>query len=394
MKYLLLVLDGITDERLAELDGKTPLQVARTPYMDKLASKSIIGAISTVPEGMELENDIANMAVLGYDPRRYYRGRGPNEAVALEIPMEMSDIAFRADLVATDGEVLLDSTACNVSTEESRQLMVLLSEKLSTRRIKFYPNASYRNIMVWSGGSEDVQTTNPSKLQGKPFEDHLPVGDGEDTLRQLIYDSLEILNEHPINRRRRDEGIQPSNMLWFWAQGHKPELPSFFSKYGLSGSVIAADDSIRGIGRSVGLRVVETPQPLRYTDTNYTVTAHYALAELKKRDFVWVNVDTAAKASFDGDIERKIDTIQHIDSDLVGTILNVIGQIEGGFRLLIMPSLSTSVSTCAHINSPVPFLMYASNEEHDNNMPFDERAVEDMKIRQEEGFRLIDEFLK
>jgi 2,3-bisphosphoglycerate-independent phosphoglycerate mutase len=242
MKYILVVLDGMADEPLPELDGKTPMMMARKPYMDRLAARGQVGIVHTTPQGMAPGSDVTNMAILGYDPHKYYTGRAPLEAASLEIPLETTDVAFRCNLVSTDGEHITESSAGHISTEDARVLIELIEEKLGTRQIKFYPGVSYRHIMVWRNGSADVEFTAPYKIIGKPFEAYLPKGDGAERLTAMIYDSMDILDKHPINRRRVDEGHDPANMIWFWGQGRQPEIPSFFSLRGVTGSVIAAVD--------------------------------------------------------------------------------------------------------------------------------------------------------
>lgn len=384
LKYILLVLSGITDEPLDELDGKTPIQVARKPYMDDLAHRGVVGAVRTTPEGMPPGDDVTTMSILGYDPRRYYHGIGPIEAASLEIPLEDSDVAFRANFVSTDGTAILDPTGGQISTEEARELIELIRRKLSSRRIKFYPGAGYRNIMVWQGGSEDVNCTSPFKIVGEPFAGYMPEGDGDDMLQQLMYDSLEILNEHPINLRRRDDGKEPANMLWFWAQGRKPEMQSFFNRFGVTGTVLAQSDAMRGLGRLVGLHVPRIMHPSMESYPQYT------LAELDDRDFVLLYAKAADDASHAGDMERKIDSIQNIDT-MIGALLTSLGQKGESFRLLMLPDHTTPVSTKVHSNVDVPFVLYASNEDHDTRLPFDERAVGDTKDLVEDGFRLIEQ---
>lgn len=390
MKYLLVVFDGMADEPLAELDGKTPMQVARTRYMDDIARRGTVGAVRTVPEGMQPGSDVANMSILGYDPVKYYTGRGALEAASLEIPLEPRDVVFRANLVSTDGNAITDSSAGHVSSDEAHELISFLGEKLSTQRIRFYPGVSYRHIMVWRGGSDDVMTTAPYKIHGAPFDKHLPIGDGEDKLRQLIYDSLELLDNHPINRRRRGEGNAPANMLWFWGQGRKPEIPSFLRLHGVTGSVVAAVDLIKGFGRMAGLSVLNVPGATGYIDTDYLGKGQCAVSALKDRDFVWVHVEAADEAAHEGKLDKKIEAIENMDSLVLGTILNGLGESKENFRLLLLPDHPTPIATGSHSGEPVPFVLYSSTENKNTTLPFDERAVEGAGLFVEEGHRLID----
>jgi 2,3-bisphosphoglycerate-independent phosphoglycerate mutase len=204
-------------------------------------------------------SDVTNMGILGFDPLKYYKGRGAIEAASLGIPMETRDAAFRTNLVATDGEKMIDSSAGHISTEEARELIAAVDEKLSTNVIKFYPGVSYRHIMIWRGGSDNVHCTAPYKIHGEQIKDRFPEGDGDSKLRSLIEDSYEILDKHPANVRRRDEGHLPANMIWFWGESRMPDIPSYFSQYGLQGAVVAAVDLIKGIGQMVGLKVFDVP---------------------------------------------------------------------------------------------------------------------------------------
>jgi 2,3-bisphosphoglycerate-independent phosphoglycerate mutase len=390
LKYILVVLDGMADEPLADLGGETPMQVAKNPNMDELARRGTVGIVHITPPGMAPGSDVNNMAILGYDPARYYTGRGPIEAASLEIPLELRDVVFRASLVTSESGMITDSSAGHIPTDDARQLIALIDQKLSGRSIKFYPGVSYRHIMVWRDGSDDVQTTPAYKIQNEPFDKYLPVGDGEDKLRQLIFDSLELLDDHPINRRRRDEGLPPANMLWFWGQGKQPEIPSFFKIHGLTGSVVAAVDLIKGLGRLAGFRVINVPGATGYIDTNYLGKGQYAVRELEDRDFVFVHVEAADEAGHEGSIDRKIEAIENMDKLVVGTILDGMAKSEQEFRLLLLPDHPTPVALRSHTDSPVPFVLYSSRENKGTILPFDERAVEDARLRVEEGHRLID----
>lgn len=381
MKYLLVIFDGMADEPLKELDGKTPLQAAKTPYIDDLASKGKIGAATTTPQGMTPGSDVTNMGILGFDPLKYYKGRGAIEAASLGIPMELSDVAFRANLVSTDGEKMIDSSAGHISTEEARELIAVVDEKLSSNIIKFYPGVSYRHIMIWHGGSDNVHCTAPYKIHGEPVRSHMPEGDGEDKLRSLIEDSFEILENHPVNRRRRDEGLLPANMVWFWGESRMPAIPSFFREYGLNGAVVAAVDLIKGLGRMVGLKVVDVPGVTGYVDTNYLGKGQYALAALDEYDFVWVHVEAADEAGHESNIDKKIEAIQECDEKVLGTILNGLNKKQDqDIRILLMPDHPTPIATGSHSSNPVPFLLFDSTKPERNILPMDERSVHDTKL--------------
>lgn len=395
MKYLILVIDGATDYPLDELEGRTPLQVARKPNLDWYAERGQIGTVNTVPEHLPIGSDVANMAIFGYDPARYYTGRGPIEAASMEIPVEEKDAIFRCNLIATDGEKLLDYSAGHISTEEARVLLQLLEEKLGGKRFHFYPGIQYRHIFVWREGPIDQKTTPPHDIQGEPIEPHLPEGEGDQILRQMMWNSLEILDNHEINRRRRDEGKLPANMIWLWGQGYMPHLPPFSLKTGLTGAVIAAVDLIKGIGRLAGLKVIEVPGATGYIDTNYEGKAQSALEALTTMDFAYIHVEAADEAGHAGDIEMKIEAIERIDRRLVGPLRMGLETFKEGYRLLILPDHATPIPLRTHDRGPVPFLLYDSTKTPSGpRLPFDERALEEAKLQIEEGHSLLNLLLK
>ncbi|MCL6518468.1 MAG: cofactor-independent phosphoglycerate mutase [Armatimonadetes bacterium] len=389
VKYILLIPDGMADRPIPELDGKTPMQVARKPFMDHLASTGQVGVVNTIPEGMEPGSDVAAMSLLGYDPRKYYTGRGPIEAVSMEIPLEKKDVAFRCNLVSSDGTTMIDYSGGHVSTDEARELITFVNEKLGTRKVQFYPGVSYRHIMVWRDGSAEIKTEPPHNIIGKAIKDYFPRGDGENMLRGLIYDSLEILDSHPINKRRREEGKNPANMIWPWGQGRALDMPNFLAKTGCTGAVVAAVDLLKGLGRAVGLKVVNVPGATGYLDTNYEGKGKAAVEALRDRDFVLVHVEAPDEASHIGDIDKKIEAIENVDKLVLGTILEGLKNVEK-FRILVTPDHATPIEAKTHVTDPVPFVLFSSFEPAKTNLPFDERAIPETKLRVDEGFHLID----
>lgn len=395
MKYLLLVPDGAADDPLPELDGKTPLQAARTPYLDDLAKRGRVGSVHTVPEGMYPGSDVANMALLGYEPSRYYTGRGPLEAAALQVPLGPRDVAYRCSLVASDGENLVDYSAGHISTEEARTLMALVQERLGSRRFAFFPGVQYRHILRWTDGQLHVRTVPPHDIQGQPLAPHLPVGDGESDLRRLIFDSLELLDDHPINRRRRGEGLAPGNLCWPWGQGLATTLPDFFRTRGVAGAMITAVDLLRGLARCAGLRIVDVPGATGYIDTNYRGKAAYGLHALDTgADFLYLHIESPDESGHEGSIDHKIQSLEDIDRDVVGPLLDGFKERRQPFRLLVVPDHATPIALRTHRPGPVPFLLYDSRSEENSTLPYDERALEDTRLIVEEGHRLIDLLLK
>ncbi|MDR3710095.1 MAG: cofactor-independent phosphoglycerate mutase [Capsulimonadaceae bacterium] len=390
MKYILLVPDGMADLPLGELDGQTPWQAAKTPNFDRLAKDSLVGTVLTVPSGMYPGSDACNMTLMGYDPKRYYTGRGPIEAAAMDVPLEAHDAAYRCSLVTCDGTTMIDYSSEHISTEESRVLIELVDKKLGNSRVKFYPGVSYRHIMAWRDGVVDVKTTPPHDITAQPIAGYLPQGDQDDYLRQLMFDSLELLSDHPINQRRIDQGKRPGNMIWLWGQGYAPNLPSFFRTFGKRGAVITAVDLLRGLGKSVGLQVINVPGATGYIDTNYAAKAAYAVEALRSGlDFVFVHIEAPDEAGHEGNIDHKIGAIQDIDRQVVGPVVEAMRKVDD-LRLVIVPDHATPISLKTHKEGPVPFLLYDSTSAHRGAaVPFDERAMGEAKTQIEDGTELI-----
>jgi 2,3-bisphosphoglycerate-independent phosphoglycerate mutase len=390
MKYILIVPDGMADEPLAELDNKTPMEAARTPNLDDLAKRGTVGMVSVTPPGMYPGSDAANMSLLGYDPLQYYTGRGAVEAAAMQIPMDERDVAFRCSLISTDGEKLLDYSSGHISTEDARPL-IESAQKLCNRHQRLFQGVSYRHILLWNDGPLDLQTFAPHENMDRRLAEILPTGDGESNLRQLIWDSLDMLDNHPYNKRQRSEGKPTANTLWPWGQGRAPQMPSFFQRRGMKGAVISGVDVIRGLGRLTGLEVVDVPGATGYFDTDYYAKARYAVDALGRNDFVWVHVESPDEAGHLGSIDKKIEAIENIDKKVVGPMLDGMKKLDD-FRMLVVPDHATPVSTRGHKATPVPYLLFDSKGRTGRNTaPYDERAAHEKVPHIEEGFRLIDE---
>jgi 2,3-bisphosphoglycerate-independent phosphoglycerate mutase len=394
LKYIFVVPDGMADLPLAELDGQTPMQAAKTPNFDALAEDALVGGVLTVPPGMYPGSDVANMSLFGYDPRKYYTGRGPIEAVAMGVPLNAKDVAYRCSLVHSDGTTMLDFSSGHITTEESKPLIELIGKKLGGRQYTFYPGVGYRHIMAWRDGKVDSKTTPPHDITDKPLADYWPQGDGEDQLKQLMYDSLEILDNHPINVARRDAGKAPGNMPWLWGQGYAPTIPNFLQTRGVSGAVISAVDVVRGLGRAAGMEVITVPGATGYIDTDYEAKARYALDALDRVDLVYVHIESPDESGHEGNIEHKIRSIEDVDKKIVGN-LRAGMEKRGEYRMLIVPDHKTPISLKTHEEGQVPFLLYDSaNPNRQSHFPFDERAVVEAKTQVDEGTRLMDMLLE
>lgn len=388
MKYVLIVPDGMADEPIAELDGRTPLMTARTPHLDAIARMGTVGRVRTIPPGMEPGSDVAALSIMGYDPARYYTGRAPLEAASLGIDLGPHDVAFRCNLITTDGERIIDYSAGEITSEEGAALLEVIEAKLGSQHRRFYPGVSYRNLMVWRDGSVDVATTPPHNVMGQPIAPHLPLGDNEETLRQLIWDSYEILSEQEINRRRAGEGKNPANMIWLWGQGYAPRLPSFAVEHGVTGAVISAVDLLRGIAKLAGLRSPAVPGATGRLDTNWAGKATAARAMLAETDFVFVHVEAPDECGHQGDLEGKIRAIELTDREIIGPVWEA-AQAYDAARILVLPDHYTPLSKRTHVGNPVPFALAGSGIRADSIDRLDEAIAEESPLMIDEGWTLI-----
>ncbi len=401
MKYIVMIGDGMADRPLEELDGRTPLQTASTPNMDRLVRHGIIGKIRTVPPGFSPGSDVANLNILGYDPREFYSGRAPLEAASIGIALNKDDVAYRCNLVTLKYNkektraVMDDYSSGHITTEEAGELIAEINNSIGSTQIGFYPGVSYRHIMVWSSGIADIECTPPHDITGKDIADYLPVGDGEDILRELMMQASGILESHPINRERIKKGNKPANSIWFWGQGKKLNIPTFREKYALEGALVSAVDLMRGLGINAGFEILQVPGITGYLDTNYVGKAEAALKALEKVDIVYIHVEAPDEAGHSGNVADKIRAIEDFDSLVVGTVLKGIDSFNQ-YRILILPDHATPLAVKTHTEEPVPFVIYDSRikKEH-KDIGFDESMNEhDDALFFEEGHKLMDYFIK
>ncbi len=392
MKYILIVGDGMADYPIDELGGKTPLQAANTPNMDKLAKEGIVGMAKTVPDGMPPGSDVANLAVMGYDPQRYYPGRAPLEAASMGISLEPDETAFRCNLVTVENGIMIDYSGGHISTPEARGLIEAVDASLGNKYVKFHPGISYRHLMVLK---DDIlpTCTPPHDISGRAIEPFLPQGNGAEILRELMSASCPVLEAHEINRQRRQEDKKPANMIWLWGYGKPIQMPTIQQRFNLSGGVISAVDLIRGIGKCAGLRSIDVPGITGYYDTNYTGKAEYALDVLKganKNDFVFIHIEAPDEASHNGDMAAKIKAIEDIDAKVLGTILQ---HIPDNTRILLLPDHETPLSTKTHASGPVPFVMWGAGITPDDSLSYDEDSAKKSRLRFENGWEVFEYFI-
>jgi len=396
MKYIVLVADGMADYPIQELGGRTPLEAARTPNMDFIAQHGRLGRVKTVPDNMAPGSDVANITILGYNPREYYTGRGPLEAANLGIELKEKDVAFRCNLITASENTLTDYSAGHINSKEAGILIKFIDQNLGTKNIKFYPGISYRHLMVVIDGVEedlqDLKCVPPHDITGKGILEHLPKGKNAEVLIKLMQDSRRLLESHEINQVRIDLKENPANMIWLWGQGKKPALPKFTEKYNLSGSIISAVDLIKGLGRIIGLNVINVPGATGYYDTNYEGKAKAALAVLEEDDFVFLHVEAPDEAGHNGDLREKITAIERFDQLVLGTILKAL-QRKKNFRILLLPDHATPVSLKTHTSDKVCFGIYGKDITARGFLNYSEKEAEKSELYFENGYELMDYFM-
>jgi 2,3-bisphosphoglycerate-independent phosphoglycerate mutase len=384
MKYAVVLGDGMSDYPVRELKNKTPLMCARKPNMDFMAGHaSHYGLCRTTNESLPAGSDVANLAVMGYDPARYYNGRGPLEAMSMGIKLKPDDVAFRCNLITVRDGLIADYSAGHVTTEEAAALIRFLDDEMGGEGVKFYPGVSYRHLLVFNGSCAGAVCDAPHDYTGEPVDAHLPRGEGHERLTKMIKRSWELLGGHPVNRKRAGEGKNQANSIWPWGQGRAPAMPFFKEKYGLSGSVISAVDLIKGLGASAGLEVINVPGATGYFDTDYGAKARYALKSLEEKDF--------DEAGHEGMVEEKIKAIEDLDVKVLGPMLDGLRRL-GDFRLMVLPDHPTPLSIKTHARDPVPYVIYDSRRDMVTGKVYDERSMADgFFIGQ--GYRLMDLFI-
>jgi 2,3-bisphosphoglycerate-independent phosphoglycerate mutase len=397
MKYIVLLGDGMPDEGIEALGGKTPLEYASTPFMDSMAKRGRLGLARTIPHGYPPGSDVANLSVFGYDPRTCYTGRSPLEAASMGVALGPDDVAFRLNLVnlrRDNGTTFMgDYSAGHISTEEGGELVESLGRELGGGEFEFHPGVSYRHLMVWRNGKEKLVLTPPHDISGKCIDDYLPKGDGAEVLLRLMGRSRDILSGHPLYRKRQEAGKVPANSIWLWGHGKAPRMVTYRERFGLSGAVISAVDLVRGIGVYAGLEIIKVPGATGYLDTNYHGKAEAALDALKRLDFVYLHVEAPDESSHSGSIENKIRAIDDFDAKIVGPISEGIREF-GEYRILCTPDHPTPIRLMTHTADPVPFIMYGGETEVSADVAgYDENSARKTGLFLEEGFRLMEMML-
>lgn len=400
MKYVVILGDGMADEPIESLGNKTILQAADTPFLDMLSKKSEIGMVHTVPDGMAPGSDTANLSVLGYDPKIYYSGRSPLEALSIGVPMTDTDIALRCNIVTISEEegvpyeeqTIIDHSSSEISTEDCGILLEAVRKELENDIFKFYLGTSYRHCTIWRNGSV-VKLTPPHDVLGQKVGPNLPE---TESLREMMKKSYEILKNHPLNIERKKKGLNPANSCWFWGAGTKPALSSFEEKTGKKGVMISAVDLLKGIAVGAGMDNIIVPGADGTLNTNYEGKANAAIKALTEDgyDFAYIHVEAPDEMGHQGSIERKIKAVENLDGRVIKTVVEGLKKSGEPFRVIVTPDHPTPIRLRTHVAKPVPYLLYDSTEELDRTWNYNEAEAEASKNYVANGHQLIDKLFE
>ena len=395
MKYVLILGDGMADRPIPEISDKTPLEYAKTPMLDELAKQSEVGLVHTIPEGMSPGSDTANMSVCGYDPKIYYTGRSPLEALSIGVAMKDTDVAIRTNVVTVSDDdlpyeekTIIDHSSSEIDTEDAAVLIEAVKKELANEMFAFYVGTSYRHLLIWDKGSV-VELTPPHDILGKTIGEYLPK---ESLLFEMQKKSYEILNNHPINVARAAAGLNKANSIWFWGAGTKPILTSFEEKTGKKGAMISAVDLLKGIAVGAGMDNKNVEGANGQLHTNYEGKAQAAVDALTKEgyDFAYIHVEAPDEMGHQGSLERKVQAIEYLDEKVIRYVKEAMDQSGEDYRMLILPDHPTPIAVRTHTSEPVPYLLYDSTDLQDNHWEYSEKCAADGGIYHPLGHELID----
>lgn len=394
MKYIVVLGDGMADEPIESLGGKTPLSYAVTKTLDELAPKSEIGLVHTIPEGMKPGSDTANLAVLGYDPKKYYSGRSPLEALSIGVPMKDTDVALRCNLVTLSEEepyeekTMIDHSSDEISTEDAAILLDAVKKELENEQYQFYAGTSYRHCLIWNNGSV-ADLAQPHDILTQKIKSYLP---GDPILRQMQIRSYEILKDHPINQERRKKGLNPANSCWFWGAGTKPSLSSFEEKNHKKGAMISAVDLLKGIAVGAGMKNIIVEGANGGLHTNYEGKAKAAVDAVLNEgfDFAYIHVEAPDEMGHQGSVERKVQAIEYLDERVIRYVKEKMDESGEAYRLLVLPDHPTPIRVRTHTADPVPYLLYDNTVEKHENWIYNEADAKKSGNYIAEGYKLID----
>lgn len=369
MKYVIVQGDGMGDRPDPAHGDTTPLQAAHTPHLDRVAGLGEFGMIHTIPEGYPPGSDVGNLSLFGYDPARYYTGRSPLEAAAMGVKLGPEDISFRMNMVTiADDGAMEDYSAGHIDSADAAALVETINESLADETFQFYPGVSYRHLLVWRNGQEQMTTTPPHDITGQPAAPNLPTGPGAEQLCRIMEASQSLFTDHPINRKRAAAGGKPVSQVWLWGQGRAPRMDPFTKLYGLKGACISAVDLVRGVAVNAGFRIIHVPGATGFLDTDYAAKGRYALDSLATHDLIFLHVEAPDEAGHMGDREEKIRAIESIDRDIIGPLLEGLPTL-GEFKLMVASDHATPVRLRTHTSDPVPYAMVSSQRMGGDHAP-------------------------
>ncbi len=398
MKYIIILGDGMADEPIEALNGRTPLEAAATPAMDEMALRSEVGLVQTIPDGMKPGSDTANLAVLGYDPKKYYTGRSPLEALSIGVPMKDTDIAMRCNLVTLTEEEpfeqkrIMDHSSGEISTEDAAVLLDAVRKELETEEFRFYVGTSYRHCLIWANGRVE-SLAQPHDHLTEVIGPYLPE---DEKLCAMMKRSYEILENHPINQERKARGQNPANCCWFWGAGTRPSLDSFEEKNKVKGAMISAVDLLKGIAIGAGMQVIQVEGANGGLNTNYEGKAQAAVDALLQgsADFAYVHLEAPDEMGHQGSLERKIQSIENLDQRIIRVVKEQMDASGEPYRMLVLPDHPTPLRIRTHSSDPVPYLLYDSRKKLGGGALYCERTAKESGIFRPKGYRLIDVLLE
>ncbi len=398
MKYLILIPDGMADVPVEQLGNLTPMQKAKKPTMDMLASRATVGTVSNVPDGMVPESDTANMAILSFDPKVYSKGRSPLEAVSMGIEMQPDETAYRCNVVTLTEEqdnyedrIIVDHSADEISTEEADLLIKELEKELGNEMRKFYTGVSYRHCLIWKNSDDKYNFMRPHDILGKRIGDYLPkVQDGGAEFLELMKKSYNILKDHPVNIARKQRGLKPANSAWLWSPGKKPQLPSFKQKWGLDAAVISAVDLIKGIGLCAEMKSIDVDGATGNVHTNYDGKANAAINAFKDGiELVYVHVEGPDECGHRAETENKVKSIELIDQKILKPVYEYLNSCGEDFKIMVLPDHPTPICKRTHTIDPVPFFIYSSKKDTKGVNTFDEFSAKQTDFYVPNGYTLM-----
>ena len=400
MKYIVVLYDGMADYPVPALNGKTPMECAKKPILDKLARFGEVGTVKTVADGLKPGSDIANMSVLGYNPKECYTGRSPLEAVSIGVDMLPTDIIFRCNLVTLSDEenyeekTMVDYSAGDISTEDASQIIKSIQEHFGNDIFAFYSGVAYRHCLVWHEGTLDLgKMTPPHDISGKVIGEHLSKSENAKELIAMMKESYDFLMEHPVNKRRIAEGKRPANSIWLWGEGTKPSLPDFKEKFGVNGSIISAVDLLKGIAKCAGMASPDVEGATGYIDTNFEGKAECAIEELKTKDFVYIHIEAPDECGHRNEPENKVKSIEMIDEKVISRLIPALDEYDD-YKIMVLPDHPTPIVTMTHAGDAVPFMIYQKSKEKDNGIEaFTENTAKDTGNYIDIGYSLMNKFI-